>query len=215
MIDTEQQEKHTIHQTRWYGPLQKAYERFLKIRGKPRDIALGFSVGLFIAMTPTIGFQMVIAIFFASLFKWNKISAAIGVWITNPITAPFIYSFSYFVGLKLYTPEQMYKLPAHIDSAGIYKILLKAPSLFTTLTIGGVVIGIPLAIIGYYLAHYLVNKYQEDIKAKLARQKLKRSEKKAEKKSGAKGEERVDIKAVDLTSNPHSHVNPQRSESKH
>jgi len=197
MIEKKQKEKSAISESRWYAPLRKTYERFLKIRGKPRDIALGLSLGLFIAMTPTMGFQMVIAVFFASLLKWNKISAAIGVWITNPITAPFIYSFSYFVGLKLYTPKQMYKLPALMDSAGIYKILLKAPSLFTTLTIGGVVIGIPVAIIGYYLAHSVVKKYQDDIKAKLAKQKLKRSEKKAEKKLGTKSS-----KPTDLKSNP-------------
>jgi len=195
MPEKRQQEKNSITKSRWYASLIKTYERFLKIRGKPRDIALGLSLGLFIAMTPTLGFQMIIAVFFASLFKWNKISAVIGVWITNPVTAPFIYSFSYFVGLKLYTPEHMHRLPANLDSAGIYKILFKAPGLFTALAIGGVIIGIPLAIIGYYLAHSVVKKYQDDIKAKLAKQKIKRSEKKAEKKSRLETNEPVDVKS--------------------
>ena len=70
---------------------QKFYRRFIKLRGDPRGIALGFALGLFIGMTPSIGFQMVIAAAIAASLKWNKISAAMGVWITNPLTAPLVY----------------------------------------------------------------------------------------------------------------------------
>ena len=52
-------------------------------------------------MTPTMGIQMPIAVFVAALFKWSKISAAFGVWITNPITSPLIYGLTYIVGAKL------------------------------------------------------------------------------------------------------------------
>ena len=47
------------------------------------------------------GIQTVIALFFATLFKWNKISSAVGVWISNPFTAPFLYSLTYYVGAKI------------------------------------------------------------------------------------------------------------------
>jgi uncharacterized protein (DUF2062 family) len=76
----------------------KTYERFLKIRGTPREIGLGFAIGLFVGMSPTMGFQMAIAVFLAAVFKWNKISAAAAVWITNPVTAPIIYGVTYFIG---------------------------------------------------------------------------------------------------------------------
>ena len=51
-------------------------------------------------MTPTMGIQMPIAIFFAAMLKWSKISAAFGVWITNPLTSPFIYGLTYIVDAK-------------------------------------------------------------------------------------------------------------------
>ena len=141
--------------------LKRAYERFLKIRGSPREIALGFALGLFIGMTPTIGFQMAIAVFFAALFKWNKISAAVAVWITNPLTAPFIYSFSYFVGAKMLGFKIAPKLLTGLDfptlkEAGA-KILLAT-------TVGGVVVGVPLALLGYYLAFSAVRGYQTKLK---------------------------------------------------
>ena len=36
----------------FYTTLKKAYERLLKIRGEPREIALGFALGIFIGMSP-------------------------------------------------------------------------------------------------------------------------------------------------------------------
>lgn len=150
--------------------LKRAYERFLKIRGNPREIALGFALGLFVGMTPTIGFQIPIAVFVAALFKWNKISAAVAVWITNPLTAPFIYSFSYFVGAKMLGFKIAPKLLTGLDlptlkEAGA-KILLAT-------TVGGVVVGIPLALLGYYLAFSAVHGYQTKLKHRVAAKKEK------------------------------------------
>lgn len=75
--------------------------RFLRLQGSPDEIAKGFALGIFIGMTPTLGFQMAIAIFFAFLLKENKIAAAIGVWITNPVTAAPIYALEYESGRRL------------------------------------------------------------------------------------------------------------------
>jgi hypothetical protein len=35
--------------------LRRVYERFVKIQGHPREIALGFSLGLFVGVSPIIG----------------------------------------------------------------------------------------------------------------------------------------------------------------
>ncbi len=150
--------------------LKRAYERFLKIRGSPREIALGFALGLFIGMTPTIGFQMPIAIFVAALFRWNKISAALAVWITNPVTAPFIYSFSYFVGAKMLGFKIAPKLLTGLDFSTLKEASAK---IFLATTVGGVVVGIPLALLGYYLALSAVQGYQTKLKHRVAARKEK------------------------------------------
>ena len=150
--------------------LKRAYERFLKIRGRPREIALGFALGLFIGMTPTIGFQMPIAIFLAALFKWNKISAAIAVWITNPLTAPFIYSFSYFVGAKALGFKIAPKLLTGLDFSTLKEASAK---IFLATTVGGVVVGIPLSLLSYYLVFSVVHGYQTKLKHRVAAKKEK------------------------------------------
>jgi uncharacterized protein (DUF2062 family) len=130
-------------------------------------------------MTPTIGFQMPIAVFFAALFKWNKIAAAVAVWITNPLTAPFIYSFSYVVGAKILGFKIAPKLLTGLDfptlkEAGA-KILLAT-------TVGGVIVGVPLALLGYYLAFSAVHGYQTKLKHRVAAKKEKIAEKITRKK---------------------------------
>ncbi|MCP4371817.1 MAG: DUF2062 domain-containing protein [Deltaproteobacteria bacterium] len=158
--------------------LKKGYRRFLKIRGHPNEIALGLALGLFVGMTPSMGFHTAIAVFFAALFKWNKISSAIGVWVTNPLTAPVIYGVNYYIGAKLIGLQKVYFLPEANGFIKIYKIMLKAPEIFWALTIGGIVLGLPLAVAGYYFSYSVVQKYQDDIKEKLAKSKEKLAQKK-------------------------------------
>ncbi len=166
---------------RYYRALRKGYARFLKIRGKPKEIALGLALGLFVAMSPTMGFQMIIAIFFATLLKWNKITAAIAVWLTNPVTAPFIYSLTYFIGAKLLGTSTLKALPKELSFSTISVLLQKAPEIILSMTIGGIIIGLPLSIIGYYFSYSAIHKYQKDIKGKIKRQKEKRRKQKEEK----------------------------------
>lgn len=151
--------------------LQKFYRKFLKLRGDPREIALGFALGLFIGMSPSMGFQMVIAAAVAAFLKWDIISAAMGVWITNPLTAPFIYSLTYFVGSKIYGTSNVFNIPDEITVPVVKEILAKSPGIFYSLTIGGIVLGIPLAVAGYFISYRLVSRYRDDLKKKIARQK--------------------------------------------
>ena len=153
--------------------VRKVYERFVKIRGQPREIALGFALGIFIGMTPTMGIQMPIAVFFAAMLKWSKISAALGVCITNPFTSPFIYGFTYIVGAKLLGLKATLNLPEDLTWSIVKEILKNAPAIFAALTVGGIIIGLPLAILSYYLSYAAVNRYQQSIQVKLAAQKAR------------------------------------------
>jgi uncharacterized protein (DUF2062 family) len=139
--------------------LKRFYGRFLRIRGRPRETALGLALGIFIGMTPSIGIQMATAVLVAALFKWNKISAATGVWITNPLTAPFIYSINYLIGARLLEIKRDYSLTPSI--AGISHILHSAPEIFWALVLGGAVLGLPLAVAGYYFCYTAITRYQK------------------------------------------------------
>ena len=158
------------------------YQRFIRIRGNPREIALGLALGLFIGFTPTMGAQIVIAVFFASLLKWNKITAIIGVHVTTPLTAPVIYGLTYWVGAKLMGLTHPLNLKGGLDWHHLVNMIDQAPNIFFALTIGGIVVGLPSAIIGYVASYALVDRYQKDLKEKLARKKEMLKKKIAQKK---------------------------------
>jgi uncharacterized protein len=155
------------------GIVRQLYERFIMIRGEPRAVALGFALGIFIGMTPTVGVQMPIAIFIAALFKWSKLSAAIGVWISNPLTVPIIYGITYITGAKLLSLDPMFNMPLSPTWSTLKLMLQKAPQALGAMAVGGALLGLPLAIISYYLSYAAVDKYQKEVKEKLARQKAR------------------------------------------
>jgi uncharacterized protein (DUF2062 family) len=73
--------------------------RFVRLQGTPHEISKGIALGICIGMTPTFGIQMPLAILFAWMLRESKVAAVLGVWITNPLTAPFIYAVEYETGL--------------------------------------------------------------------------------------------------------------------
>lgn len=72
----------------------------IRLRSSPRAIAGGFAIGTFIAFTPTVGVQIILAVIMATFLEVNRPAAMIPVWITNPITVAPIYTFNYWLGLK-------------------------------------------------------------------------------------------------------------------
>ena len=153
--------------------LRKLYQRFIRIRGNPREIALGFALGLLVGFSPTMGVQIAIAVFLASLFKWNKFTAAVGVQITNPLTAPVLYGFTYWIGASLMGLKKQLDLTFSLDWQNVLTMIEQAPSIFLALTIGGLVAGVPVAVAGYFVCYAAVDRYQKALKEKLAQQKDK------------------------------------------
>lgn len=134
---------------RWSFPRQFKLNliRLIRLQAEPEAIARGMALGLFIGMTPTFGVQMFIALFFAFILRQNKIAAVIGVWNTNPLTAPFIYGLEYEVGrvlLGMPHPD----MPIQFT----FKALRELGWHFAApLCLGSVILGIPMAAIGYAL----------------------------------------------------------------
>ncbi|MFC1534551.1 DUF2062 domain-containing protein [Thermodesulfobacteriota bacterium] len=163
--------------------LKKVYERFLKIRGDSKKIALGFALGLFLGVSPSMGFQIGIAVFLAAILKWNKISAAVGVWITNPITAPFIYGLTYLIGARLLRIKKTFNPEQELNLEMISSMLSKTPEVIWALVLGGIILGLPVAVAGYIFSYSAITKYRKNIKEKILakREKLRLKNKKIKK----------------------------------
>lgn len=141
--------------------LKSAFKRFASIRGNPGEIAMGFSIGVFVGMSPYFLFHTVTAIFLASIFKCNKISAAAGVFITNPLTAPFFYQITWLVGSAFMRHDSGFQIPSELNIQSALQILKQTPEVLWILTIGGIITGLPAAVAGYYLSLWCIMRYRK------------------------------------------------------
>ena len=66
--------------------------------GSPFFNAKGLAIGVFSGCFPFFGFQTLLGVFFAKLARGNIFLAAIGTWISNPLTYVPLYYFNYRVG---------------------------------------------------------------------------------------------------------------------
>ena len=146
-----------------------AYSRFLKIRGEPRQIARGLALGTMVGMTPFMGLHTVIAVFLAALCKWNKLSAAVGVFITNPITAPFIYPITYLVGKTFIGASSIPLIDKSLSFDTIFSLIKNSPLILVDLLAGGIITGLPLSIAVYFVALKTVENYRRKVKPELRR----------------------------------------------
>ncbi len=138
--------------------LRYFYDRFLRLHGSAEQIAWGGAVGLFVAMTPTMGIQMFIAIAIAAFFKINKVAAAATVWVTNPATAPFIYWINYVLGAKLLG----YPVKVGFLSNPSWETFCNAGKhVLSSLMLGGSIAGVILAFIGYFVFLTMVRTARE------------------------------------------------------
>ena len=113
-----------------------------------KSIALGFAFGMFIAMIP-IPMQMLVVAFLAIIFKFNIPISITLVWITNPITMPFIFYFEYIIGSFILGKETS---QFYFDINWISENMILIGS---SMYLGSIVLGLFLGILSYVL----VNKY--------------------------------------------------------
>ena len=103
--------KRIINFFRWISHrLRAVYRKIMVGQGTPHQIALGVAIGVFVALTPTVGFQMIIAAVLAKLLRANWVVAAPMAWITNPATAPPYFYGTYRIGAMMMRFEEDYSV---------------------------------------------------------------------------------------------------------
>lgn len=127
-------------------------EKLRKIKADRRMISLGFALGVFLGTTPFIGIKVFISVILSSLLKWSKIAAIIGVYQINILTAPLFYGFSFFIGRSVMGSGISFAYPKEFSSSAIFGMFYGNTSIFFSLLIGGLILGIPMAIGAYYFS---------------------------------------------------------------
>ena len=133
--------------------IQQWINRVKNFSGDPHYVAMGMAIGVFVAATPTMPFQTAIAIALAYILRSSKAAAAIGVWLSNPITFPVFYLARYKVGTLLFG------ISASYDAGGKPVDILKLGADITVAALtGGIIIGLCLAIATYFITRKIYTK---------------------------------------------------------
>ena len=108
----------------------------------PTSIALGFTLGTFIAILPTPGFGAFLAISLTLVFKiFNRLAVIVAVTIWNPLLLVPLYYLSYLLGsILLARPINLQ------DEVSLYEMLSEYTSAFL---VGNIILAVAIAVISY------------------------------------------------------------------
>ena len=173
--------------------------RLKRIPDTPHKISLGMSCGIFASFTPLFGLHFLIAGLLSYLLRANVLASLIGTFVGNPITFPIITVFNlqlgeWILGSSEYSSDDGGKIfEGFLDFIFlIYKSFFTEGSIgdnnvprmdeflngvFIPYSLGGLIFGIFIAVISYFLLRPLVATYQKKrsaLKAKRVKKKLMR-----------------------------------------
>ena len=173
--------------------------RLKRIPETPHKISLGMSCGIFASFTPLFGLHFLIAGLLSYVLRANVLASLIGTFIGNPITFPIITVFNlklgeWILGSNEYSSGDGGKIfEGFLDFIFlIYKSLFTEGSIgensvprmneflygvFIPYSLGGLILGISVAIISYFLLRPLVSTYKkkrDSLKARRLKKKLMR-----------------------------------------
>ncbi len=159
------------HRFVWKRLVSFFVNRVLHVHDTPHRIAMGVAIGIFVAWTPTVGFQMPLVIALAWLLGANKLVGVPFVWISSPLTFVPIYLPSYYVGrwiLHSDVPPPDFGRLANVTGDWLdwgstwWSVTWHA---FLPLWVGSLLIALTLAVPTYFLTHYAVVNYRRKMHA--------------------------------------------------
>ena len=132
------------------------YKKILSLfryqNGSPFFNAKGLAIGVFSGCFPFFGFQILIGVFLAKLAKGNIFLAAIGTWISNPLTYIPLYYFNYKVGSIFLSNSSNNIIQKNLDINDLWK----QGSIFSLrLLLGSSFVGLLLALISGSIVFFI------------------------------------------------------------
>jgi uncharacterized protein len=124
----------------------------------PERLARGMAIGVFTGFFPLIGTQIIAALLLAIPFRANKLAAALGTWVSNPLTSLPLYLFNFKVGRALLGSTANFSL----DGLSSTEILLALKEEFLTALLAGCLVsGLVASVIVYLTTLQLIRSWRQ------------------------------------------------------
>lgn len=133
----------------------------LRIKDSPHRIAIAFSVGIFIGLSPFLGIHTIIGVIVAWLFRLNTFATLSGVYITNPWTVVPIYTFSTWVGARCLGAKQI--IPAiNWSNITFNHFISDLKPLLMPFIFGALLVGFISSIISYFVIYRAIKRVHRE-----------------------------------------------------
>ncbi len=129
--------------------------------GSSAQRALGFGVGIFSGCFPFFGFQTLMGVFLAKVFKGNSLLAAVGTWISNPFTYIPLYYFNYRVGSLILDADLDI---VDFDYTTTSELWSQGWQLSSRLLTGSICVGLVTGIVGGFCLYFPLKKFSNIVK---------------------------------------------------
>lgn len=148
---------HPVRLVRYY------FFRLIRLRGDPHSLAGGIGFGLFVGILPLFPVQTIILIPLALLLRTNTLAAIFAATAaSNPLTFLPQYYYTWKVGNMIlpgrvsweHLQEVMLILDQGTFLEGISTLTHLGFKSLSVILIGGTIIGLPIAVVGYFIALY-------------------------------------------------------------
>ncbi|WP_028033398.1 DUF2062 domain-containing protein [Chelativorans sp. J32] len=152
-------------------------KRALRLSATPHAIAIGVAAGIFASFTPFMGFHVILAATAAWLLRGNVVASALGTFVGNPLTFPFIWGATLGLGRFILRgehpagigPEDIGHLLWHLEFEKLWEPLLKP------MAVGALPLGALAALIGYIVTRWATNAFREERRKRLAERARRRA----------------------------------------
>ncbi len=134
-------------------------KKILSLDDPPEKIALSFSVGVFISISPFFGFHTILALVFSFLFRLNKVATVTGSWMNNPWTMAPVYYIDYKIGSLIMGHDIEFDLKPFT----LQHYLNGGKDVFFDILVGSVVFGIFVSTLTYFVMKTILKKRRSHV----------------------------------------------------
>jgi uncharacterized protein (DUF2062 family) len=151
----------------WSRSARYFVKRVLRISGSPHAVAAGVAAGVFSSFTPFVGLHFIVSFIVAFIIGGNLLAAAMGTFIGNPLTFPFIWASTYSLGSRILGQSSTLALQ-ELHYAFTHKSLAILWPIVAPMLVGSVPIGLPIAAAFYVMSFFAVRAFRDLRRERLA-----------------------------------------------
>lgn len=157
-------------------------KRMQRLPDSPHRIALGFAAGVQASFTPFFGFHFIAGAALALVVRGNVLASAVGTFVGNPVTFPFIAAASLWMGRQI--TGMHFRNP---DAGWSFGWLWhNIDTIFVPYIVGGILPGLAASVAAYFVVRPLIAAYQARRRLKLMERAKERMRQAAERRKAAK-----------------------------